>query len=79
MTVLDDALDLGVAELGLGLPLELRLLDLHVQHAGQALPDVLPRQGEIFLLENSRFLATSLMVRVERRLESGEVGAASGC
>ena len=53
---LDDALDLGVAQLGLGLPLELRLLDLHVQHAGETLPDVLTRQGEILLLEEVALL-----------------------
>ena len=37
---LDDALDLGVAELGLGLPFELRLRDLHADDRGQAFADV---------------------------------------
>src|SRR2546422_7564630 len=48
---LDDALDLGVAELGLRLPLELRLLDLDVQHAVQALAHVVAAEGEVLLLE----------------------------
>ena len=37
---LDDALDLGVAELGLGLPLELRLRDLDADDGGQPFADV---------------------------------------
>ena len=37
---LDDALDLGVAELRLGLPLELRLRDLDADDGGQAFADV---------------------------------------
>ena len=51
---LDDALDLGVAELGLGLPLELRLPHLDVQDAGQALADVVAGEGEVVLLERRR-------------------------
>src|SRR2546430_16944956 len=47
---LHDPLDFGVAELGLGLPFELRILDLDVQHRGQAFADVVPREGELLLL-----------------------------
>ena len=39
--LLDEALDLGVAELGLGLPLELRVGQLHRDDRGQALARVL--------------------------------------
>ena len=42
---LDDALDLGVAELGLGLPLELRLAHLDGQHAGEPFADVVAGQA----------------------------------
>ena len=37
---LDDALDLGVAELGLGLPFELRLRNLDADDRGQPFADV---------------------------------------
>ena len=73
---LDDPLDLGVAQLGLGLPLELRLPHLHVQHAGEPLADVLAGEGEAFLLEEVAPLGDVVDRAGERRLEAGEVGAA---
>ena len=45
------ALDLGVAQLGLGLPLELRLGDLHRDDRGQPLAQVLAGDGDLRLLE----------------------------
>ena len=44
---LDLALDLGVAELGLGLALELRLGELDADHRGQALADVIAGQVRV--------------------------------
>src|SRR5207245_10681499 len=41
---LDDALDLGITRLGLGLALELRVLHLHVQDAVQPLAHVVARE-----------------------------------
>ena len=73
---LDDALDLGVAQLGLGLALELRLLHLDVQHAGEPLADVLAGEGEVFLLEELALLGHVVDGAGQRRLEPGEVGAA---
>ena len=45
------ALDLGVAQLGLGLPLELRLGDLDRDDGGQAFAQVVARDGHLLLLE----------------------------
>src|SRR5207244_10189994 len=73
---LDDALDLGVAELGLGLPLELRILHLDVQHGGETLADVIAREGELFLLEKAIALRPFVDGARERRAETREVRAA---
>ncbi len=73
---LDDPLDLGVAELGLGLPLELRLLHLHVQHRVQALAHVVAGERELFLLEEAVLLRPFVDRARERGLEAGEVCAA---
>ena len=51
-------------------------LDLHVEHAGQSLPDVLAREGEVFLLQEVALLGDVVDRPGERGLESGEVGAA---
>ena len=49
---LDLALDLGVAELGLGLALELRLGQLDADDGGQALADVVAGQVAVGVLEH---------------------------
>src|SRR5687768_18409886 len=72
--LLDDALDLGVAQLGLGLALELGLLDLDMEHAGETLADVLAGQGEVFLLEIVPLLGGLVDGPGQRRLEPGEMG-----
>src|SRR2546426_226230 len=63
------------AELGLGLPLELRVLHLHVEDAGQTLADVVPREGELLLLEEAVLLGPLVDGARQRGLEAGEVGA----
>ena len=50
---LDLALDLGVAELGLGLALELRLGQLDADDRGQALADVVAGQVAVGVLEDA--------------------------
>src|SRR6476469_9468389 len=69
--VVDDGLDrtfhLGVSEFGLGLTLELRLANLHRQHAREALANVVTRQLEVRLLEEISLLG----VRVDRSRERG--------
>ena len=49
--LLDEALDLGVAELGLRLALELRVAELHRDDRGETLADVLTRELLVLLLE----------------------------
>ena len=44
----DDALDLGVAELGLGLAFELRVRDLDADDRGHALADVVAADRRVF-------------------------------
>ena len=51
---LDLALDLGVAELGLGLALELRVGQLDADDGGQALADVVAGQVAVGVLEDAR-------------------------
>ena len=50
-------LGLGVAQLGLGLALELRLAQLHRDDGGQALADVVAREVVVLLLEQASFPA----------------------
>ena len=73
---LDEALDGRVAELGLGLALELRVGDLHRDDRGEALAHVLALEVRILLLQ----LADLARVRVDgagqRRAEAGQVRAA---
>src|SRR2546426_3585574 len=57
-----DPLDLGVAELGLGLPFELGILHLHMQHRGQAFANVVPRERELLLDRKSTRLNSSHLV-----------------
>ena len=49
--LLDQGLDLGVAELALGLALELRLAHPHRDDGDDALADVLAREVVVLLLE----------------------------
>ena len=73
---LDLALDLGVAELGLGLALELRLGQLDADDGGQALADIVAGQVGVGVLED-RVLARVVVERArQRRAEAGEVRAA---
>ena len=51
---LDLALDLGAAQLGLGLALELRLGQLDADHGRQALADVVAAQVRVGVLEDAR-------------------------
>ena len=50
---LDEAADLGVAQLGLGLALELRVAQLDAEDGHQALADVLAAEVLLFLLEEA--------------------------
>jgi hypothetical protein len=66
---------LGVAELGLGLALELRLHDPHAQHAGEPLAHVVA--GEVLVLLEDAVAAGVVVDRArERRLEARQVHAA---
>ena len=51
---LDLALDLGIAELGLGLALELRVGQLDADHRGEPLADVVAGQVRVAVLEHRR-------------------------
>ena len=74
---LDDALDLGVAELGLGLAFELRIRDLDADDRGHAFADVVAADRRVF-----QVLREVVGVRVgvdrarQRGAEPGEVRAA---
>src|SRR3989454_11928450 len=68
-----DPLDLGVAELGLGLPFELGILHLHMQHRGQAFAYVVPREGEFLLLEDPVLFGPLVDRARQRRAETGEM------
>ena len=74
--LLDDALDLAVAELGLGLALELGRGVEDEDDAGETLADVLARRGGVVFLEELLVLREGVDDRRERGLEAFEVGAA---
>src|SRR5207237_1438398 len=67
----DESLQPRVAELGLRLTLELRVRELHRDHGGQPLPDVLAREVLVLLLEK----ALGERVLVQRARESGAESA----
>ena len=69
---------LGVAQLRLGLALELDVPHLHGQDHREALPEVLARQGRVLVLQNARPAAVVVHALGERRLEAGLVGTALG-
>src|SRR3712207_9092015 len=66
---LHEALDLGVAELGLGLALELRVADLHRDDRRQALADVLTRELLVLALEELLLLGVAVDDRGQRRTD----------
>ncbi len=68
--------DLAVAQLGLGLALELGLLQLHRDHRGQAVADVVAGEVGVLLLEDRRLARVLVQGCGQGRPEPGEVGAA---
>ena len=73
---LDQAADRRVAELGLGLALELRLAQLDGHDRRQALAAVVAGQGLLLLLEEALRPRVVVQGAGQRGLEAGEVGAA---
>ncbi len=73
---LDEALDRRVAELGLGLTLELRLGDLHRNDRGETLAHVLAGEVGVLLLQLAAGARVIVDSTRERRAEAGEVRAA---
>ena len=73
---LDEALDLGVAELGLGLALELRLAELDRDDGGQALADVVAGEVLVLVLEEVLLAREVVDELGHRRAEALLVGAA---
>jgi hypothetical protein len=76
--LLDETADPRVAELCLGLALELRVVQLHGDHGREPLAHVLALEVLLLLLDQP-LLARVLVQRPrERRLEAGQVGATLG-
>ncbi len=73
---LDLALDLGVAELGLGLALELRIGQLDADDRGQALADVVAREVAVGVLEDAGAARPVVERAGQRGPEAGDVRAA---
>ena len=69
-------LGLGVAELGLGLALELTFGELDADDRGDALPDVVAGQVLVVFLEQFLCMAVVVEHPGQRQLEAGLVGAA---
>src|SRR5262245_11935098 len=74
--LLDEALHLGVAELALGLALELRIGDAHGHDRGEALADVVAGDVALEALEEAVGLGVVRDGAGQRGAESSEVGAA---
>ena len=72
---LDVALDLGVAELGLGLPLELRLGDLHRDHRGQPLAQVFAGDRDLHVLQQVVGAGVGVHGPGQGGLEADQVGS----
>ena len=73
---LDLALDLGIAELRLGLALELRLGQLHADDGGQALADVVAGEVAVGVLEDAGAARPVVERARQRGPEAGDVRAA---
>ena len=71
-----NVLGLGVAELGLGLALELRLAELDGHDRGEALADVLAGEVGVLVLEDVPLAGEPVDERRQRRAEALLVGAA---
>ncbi len=71
--LLDDPFHLGVSKLRLRLPLELRVLDLHGDHAGESLPHVLARETLLYILQKTNLLRVVVQRPRQGRLEADEV------
>ena len=65
-----------VAQLGLGLPLELRVLELHGDDGGESLAHVLALEVVLLLLQQPLVARVLVQRPRQRRVEAGEVGAA---
>src|SRR5262249_22643636 len=73
---LDEAGHAGIAELGLCLPLELRVAKLHRDHRGQALADVLAGEVVLFVLEQTVVARVLGQGPSERRAKAAQMGSA---
>ena len=73
---LDLALDLGVAELGLGLALELRIGQLDADDRGQAFADVVAGQVAVGVAQDAGPARPVVERARQRGAEAGDVGAA---
>src|SRR5215218_7640314 len=73
---LDEALDLRVPQLGLGLPLELRFLQLDRDDRGQSFPDIVAGKTLLFLLEEALLTGVGGDRARQRRPETREVRSA---
>src|SRR5690606_10514301 len=73
--LLDQPLHLAVAELGLGLALELGAGDLHADHRRKAFARVVAGGGLLEILPELRLLRVAVDGAGERGLEAGQVGA----
>lgn len=74
--LLHERLHLGITEFGLGLTLELRLSDLHRDHRGQTLTDVIAGEVRILVLEELLVLGVLVHHGGQRGAETLFVGAA---
>ncbi len=75
---LDQAADLGVAQLALGLALELRVLELDRDESREPFADVLAGEVLLFLLEEALLAGVVVDSARERAAEAREVRAALG-
>jgi len=69
----DDPLDLAVSELGLGLPLELGVVDLDADDRGQPLADILAAHRLVVVLGDILLPRVGVDGAGERRLEAAQV------